>query len=249
MRKTRFLALALVVAIMLMGAGYAGWTDYFDTTTTIDTGELAVDLVTGEDAYMDIYLLEKGNGDPDNINNIRDNGVDFFEYVGDESEYYNISCTATPIPAEKKLIFTFTDIFPGVLAGTSFELANTGTVPAAVQTVTFSAERNTNNAELYDALEGDMRFILKHQDGSETQLFETGWHGLAALGDIIKDKLEGTVIQPGDILTTKDISGFNQVWFNLGKDSLDGDEGENQSVEINMDFDFVQSNLYETPQP
>ena len=34
MKRTKFIALALVVAVMLMGAAYASWTDSFNINTS-----------------------------------------------------------------------------------------------------------------------------------------------------------------------------------------------------------------------
>lgn len=45
MRKPKFLALALVVAIMLMGAGYAQWTDVLTIENTVTTGDMNVEFV------------------------------------------------------------------------------------------------------------------------------------------------------------------------------------------------------------
>jgi len=42
MKKSRFLVLALVLAVMLMGAGYAYWTDTLTINNTVSTGELNV---------------------------------------------------------------------------------------------------------------------------------------------------------------------------------------------------------------
>ncbi len=44
MKKTRFLVLALAVAVMLMGAGYAWWSETVTITTDVTTGYLDVDL-------------------------------------------------------------------------------------------------------------------------------------------------------------------------------------------------------------
>lgn len=46
MKKTRFLVLALVVAVMLMGAGYAWWNDTITITNKVSTGVLDVDIVS-----------------------------------------------------------------------------------------------------------------------------------------------------------------------------------------------------------
>lgn len=44
MKKTRFLALTLVVVIMLMGAGYAWWDDFTQVNGTVDTGYMDVNV-------------------------------------------------------------------------------------------------------------------------------------------------------------------------------------------------------------
>ena len=45
MKKTKVIALVLCVAIMLMGAGYAAWTDTLNVSTTVNTGDLDVEFV------------------------------------------------------------------------------------------------------------------------------------------------------------------------------------------------------------
>lgn len=46
MKKTKFLALVLVVSIMMMGAGYAYWSQTLTFDTTVQTGELEVSFIT-----------------------------------------------------------------------------------------------------------------------------------------------------------------------------------------------------------
>lgn len=57
MKKTKYLALTLVVAIMMMGAGYAYWSETLTIENTVNTGELDVIFVeptnvVGEDTYQ-----------------------------------------------------------------------------------------------------------------------------------------------------------------------------------------------------
>jgi len=57
MKKSRFIVGILVMAIMLMGAGYAAWTQGFTVTNTVNTGELLItagisNLVVDDDRYM-----------------------------------------------------------------------------------------------------------------------------------------------------------------------------------------------------
>ncbi len=47
MKKPKFLALTLAVAVMLMGAGYAIWTDSVKINNTVNTGNLEVKLENG----------------------------------------------------------------------------------------------------------------------------------------------------------------------------------------------------------
>ena len=56
MKKTRFLVLSLAVAIMLMGAGYAYWTETLTIENTVTTGALEFAFINGnveEDEFMD----------------------------------------------------------------------------------------------------------------------------------------------------------------------------------------------------
>ena len=48
MKKSKFLALVLTVAVMLMGAGYAYWTDSVKINNTVKTGNLEVKLEQGD---------------------------------------------------------------------------------------------------------------------------------------------------------------------------------------------------------
>jgi hypothetical protein len=49
MKRTKVLALVLAAAVMLMGAGYAAWTDSFAVTNTVTTSELDMQI---DDAYF-----------------------------------------------------------------------------------------------------------------------------------------------------------------------------------------------------
>lgn len=49
MKKTRFLALTLVVSIMLLGAGYAIWTDSIQVSAVATTGNLNVKWLVGDE--------------------------------------------------------------------------------------------------------------------------------------------------------------------------------------------------------
>ncbi|MGI6227143.1 MAG: hypothetical protein ACOYJ1_12905 [Peptococcales bacterium] len=81
MKKSRFLVLALAVAVMLMGAGYAAWTDQLNINTEVKTGHLDVHFVDrGEEVELslapyvtgDVSYAQDGTGDNDwDIANIK----------------------------------------------------------------------------------------------------------------------------------------------------------------------------------
>lgn len=108
MRKTRFLILSLAVAIMLMGAGYAYWTETLTISNTVTTGELdftfqAADIVT-VDTYMDV--------DDESYCRVKD---------GDDNT----------------IEIALYDMYPGAEATFEFELLNSGTMEAKVKNFNF----------------------------------------------------------------------------------------------------------------
>jgi hypothetical protein len=66
MKKNRFLIGVLVLALMLMGAGYAAWSQTFTVQATVNTGELALTVTAELDEdksnfngrYMDVIFDE-----------------------------------------------------------------------------------------------------------------------------------------------------------------------------------------------
>ncbi len=60
MKNKKFLAMILVLSMMLMGAGYAAWTQSFDVEATVNTGELKVVYVDREDprSFFGMYVEE-----------------------------------------------------------------------------------------------------------------------------------------------------------------------------------------------
>lgn len=67
MKKAKTLAIILVVAMMLMGAGYAVWTDSVTITGDVSTGELDVLIVDAKET-------ELVNANSSVINGITENG-------------------------------------------------------------------------------------------------------------------------------------------------------------------------------
>lgn len=62
MKRAKFLTLALVVAVMMMGAGYAYWSETLLVDNHVSTGELRVDITNAQlmsdDPYLDIEEVD-----------------------------------------------------------------------------------------------------------------------------------------------------------------------------------------------
>jgi len=105
MRKSRFLVLALVVAVMMMGAGYAAWTEQVTITNNVCTGELDVDLQAG--GLVDTYSAA----------GILDNTYATGDYTVDAAD-------------ANKATVTVEGLYPGAIVEVSIPVKNVGTLKA-----------------------------------------------------------------------------------------------------------------------
>jgi len=103
MKKTKFLALVLVVAIMMMGAGYAAWQETLTINHTVSTGNVDVDLANGN---IVVYSTEDATT-PDGLTNRK------AEVVGNEQE------------ATVRL----TNLYPGAKVVATIPVTNNSTIP------------------------------------------------------------------------------------------------------------------------
>jgi predicted ribosomally synthesized peptide with SipW-like signal peptide len=106
MKRSKFLALVLVVAVMMMGAGYAYWTQDLTIDNTITTGKLEV-------VFDDATL-----------------GLEVDEYMDATTESTFVPATEDGSHA---LVMNLVDAYPGANVDVSFDLVNEGTMAANVR--------------------------------------------------------------------------------------------------------------------
>lgn len=110
MKRTKVIAWALCAAILLLGAGYAYWSDTLIINNTVATGELNVEFqntgVTADPAGIAVIDWAKGSGDAD-----------------DEIKHVAI---------------TVGNMYPGAMVGFRTSIANTGTIPALLKPIVFA---------------------------------------------------------------------------------------------------------------
>lgn len=108
MKKTKLIAVSLVIAVILMGAGYAYWQEDLTVTNTVTTGDLNI-------------IFEKNSAsDYDNATPKDKDYVDVDVYDSNEG---------------KNLTFTLDKLYPGAGGKMSFKIRNVGTVPAKVKEI------------------------------------------------------------------------------------------------------------------
>lgn len=123
MKKTRIIVLALAISIALMGAGYAAWTQNVTISGTVKTGQLELKITdTATGAYYKHY---------DSNNELK--------WTNEELEKYGLKIAPQEEPTvNNKITFNRENLFPGLEAGKSINITNTGTVPVKLESVIFS---------------------------------------------------------------------------------------------------------------
>ena len=243
MKKTRYIAVALVVAVMLMGAGYAYWSDTLTIDNTVSTGEFDMGLECISDVRdYDNYLENSGEeGNPfgsgdDYVNpEIADDGVGF--------SY-----------SEDKITFINTNLYPGSGACISFKLNNKGSIPAKVDKVEGTITTGSGIKDEFIYTIGKVVLYKKVANGYiTTTLYDdlTPYYTFNDFIDALNMKLSidssnnPIILQPEDYIV---VSSENGDKVNLGYDIyFDPDTVEvvsgtaitTENREFSFDIDFI----------
>lgn len=118
MKKAKVLVATVAAAVMVMGAGYAYWTQTLTINNTVNTG------------YLDVQFVGAAVGDYD------DNG---------HSDLVNVSKNIAT--DGQSMSFTVDKLYPGAGASLNFEIQNTGSVNAKVSNVTGKVTNNKDLAD------------------------------------------------------------------------------------------------------
>jgi len=124
MKKTKVIALVLVAAVMLMGAGYAYWSQDLNINTTVDTGDLKLEFKE--------LLLSNLIGDHGGYDN------------STKKDYIDVDIDVDPY----NIAFDVHNIYPGAGGYLNFRIANTGTVPARLTGLEYDLKTGTTLDEL-----------------------------------------------------------------------------------------------------
>lgn len=259
-KKMRILALALTLAIALIGAGYAAWGTQITDSTTLKTGSWCV--ILENDAKGDslvagdkVYNFKNVNG---TITDIADplNGQDGYgKYdVEDSSSLsggalkngstYVYTIEPTISNDAKTVSFKFLNLHPGTSVMTKFEMRNKGSIPAKIASV----EVSYTDSIVAQSLKVRPSFWINGAQENE-QPISVAECTLAELQSKLNTALAGKVLHPNEVIKTwaphRDGSSDeleNTFNYYLPGSALSGNVGQDTLVPISIKFNFVQYN-------
>lgn len=241
MKKTKVIALVLCAAIMLMGAGYAAWTDKLQVNTTVNTGELDVAFGTartfdGVWAYPHIFFQN----------------TDGLWHDATAADYLDSSIGFGKMDQDldgenDQLNFTFNNMYPGTQARGKYYMKNVGTIPAKIADVNVIIQTLAKGKNNVADLEGvilvqNTTFTIKRQNGTVETLTVNG-DTLAQLDAKLKAFFVNKILAPKDEVYLGGEQINDYFIFEIPAASLNNSDGELETVKVTIDFDFKQHNM------
>ncbi len=141
MKKTKVLALVLAVSVMLMGAGYAAWTDQLNINTEVKTG------------HLDLAFVDKGEANELSLAQFVTGQVDYAQ----DSDVVNNGESNWDV-ANVKLA----NLYPGAKATVKLTMVNNSTIPVEMRAIkdTRSANWGANGVN-FNQIGATVRFFDK----------------------------------------------------------------------------------------
>jgi len=205
---------AITIAIMLLGTGYAYWTETLTINNTVSTG------------YLDVKFID----------------ADAWDY--DDSETFshrsNLVIAHKTIAADGQSIsLTVENLYPGSGASLDFLIENKGTIPAKIGTVTGTVIKNQALADALDYYVDTVKFYNGSWQFYEIDPIEADT--VEELAFALQQTLDDIILNPGDKLylyRTQEHPGYDIVM----PASITGDDFEDEQLIFNLGLTFTQVN-------
>jgi hypothetical protein len=169
MKRTRFIMLAVVVALALMGAGYAAWTQMFRLESNVSTGELFIKITEDHEVlYENSEVVLDENGE--RADAADDPG---FDVIKTETDGEGDKKTIT------ELTFNLSNMYPGTRISSTISFENLGSIKAVASV---GEVDYPENYVLWDAL--DITVGTSPIEGTGQDKFDSF---IDAITDIIED--------------------------------------------------------------
>lgn len=239
MKKTKIIALVLAVSIMLMGAGYAYWSDTLVINNTVSTGELRVEFVKQDFKLCPPQLKYPDSAITDGTNKL---------YATADIKQDSV----------KKTTLKVNNMYPGVWALYDAKFENKGTIPAVIQNVKVTTKKNS------DALNKNLIVFggyVHHYNGSKLPSGKVFLCTLNNFEATINNLMKGIRLEKGEYITLdiptdkrgelnsliapygiKLMEEENCINFLLPTTVTNADGAELQTAEFDLEFNFTQHN-------
>lgn len=245
MKKSKIIASALLASTILVGSGYAWWTDALTIRNTVQTGEMKVEFVNAKDCAKDVYPGAK---------NLEDYGKYIDATINQDSKVVN---------------FKVENLYPGT--GVLYRAAaeNKGTIPVVIDNVEIIWGENCSKE-----LKEKLVVVGGYEHFNSNGIYKKGSSFPTLRDQILRDKrylgdlqynlnkmLEGVRLEPGEYITfdipeedkaamkellEKDgIMGYNPAEDNciiMGLPGKVGNELEKQNADFSIKINFKQHN-------
>lgn len=226
MRKTRFIALALAVAVMLMGAGYALWSDKTVVTTTVKTGNFNMDITSASIRTGDMELANERMG------------WHWYDWThGDYHRDVKISDN------KKSVVIEARDLYPGGAFRFDMRVKNNGTIPAKIKSI--DVEKLYESKEgLFDLMGAKYTWNIDvDSDGNYDHLHFGGGNNWRSIQNSMNHLVASAsnmnlVIEPGDSIGFGSEDEPGCIEFKL--DPSAGNEYQNQRCVFKITFNWEQ---------
>lgn len=255
MKKTKLIAITLIISVMLMGAGYAYWTDSLIIDNTVSTGtfDMTLESISNPQDY-DNYLENSGEGDnpfgtgTDYVNpQISDGVLLIADFMND------------------KITFINTNLYPGSGAYLSFKISNEGSVPARVQDVIGTVKIGNGLEDEFIYTIGDIilyenREVNYNGSNIDATIARTLYYNRTQYGTFnefiaaLNTKLgtyngEPIILQPGDFLLVNGAGDKVELGYDVffDPDATEVVDGtaittEGKTFSFDLDFTYTQWN-------
>lgn len=207
MKRSKFLALVLVVAIMLMGAGYAYWQDTLVINNSMSTGELNVRFTNLANNYT-----RGGDNQGGQLPDGKSKNY-WAAYVNHEGLIAGHNGPGTIISPDGKTVTTLvTNMYPGAYAQYYGELENNGTIPAVFKNaqITFTGKDGNevltvNEVKLKEKINFAFGYQIVNAQGNPVDPTATGtmyWQSgnMSNFSQRLNTLLAGVRLEPGQKL-------------------------------------------------
>lgn len=214
MNSRKMLITAITIAIMLLGTGYAYWTETLTISNTVSTG------------YLDVKFID----------------ADAWDFDDSETFHHrsNLVIAHKTIAADGRSIsLTVDNLYPGSGASLDFLVENTGTIPAKIGTVTGTV---TENQALADALDYYVDTVKVYNGSWQSyEIDPIKADTVEELALTLQQTLDDIILNPGDKLylyRSQEHPGYDIVM----PASITGDDFEDEQLIFDLDLTFTQVN-------